>query len=178
MDLDALKDSWNDVEERDGVRLSWNVFPSTRMVRTLLPVLRSRAEFSAGSIQTRRPYRRTLYPSEGEQYTLPSIRASHLQATVSSSVEPLRVSPMQPSPSTHLTSTGMSIYGRGYGSVHSVCSEIPYHLTTKIYPRRPYLPSSIPRTPRSSTNLPDPHPPRRFSYTALIHARRRTVFKR
>jgi protein transport protein SEC23 len=32
MDLDALKDSWNDVEERDGVRLSWNVFPSTRMV--------------------------------------------------------------------------------------------------------------------------------------------------
>lgn len=66
MDLDALKDSWNDVEERDGVRLSWNVFPSTRMVRTLLPLLRSRAELSAGSIQTRRPYRRTLYTPEGK----------------------------------------------------------------------------------------------------------------
>lgn len=27
-----LKESWADVEDRDGVRLSWNVFPSTRMV--------------------------------------------------------------------------------------------------------------------------------------------------
>lgn len=178
MDLDALKDSWNDVEERDGVRLSWNVFPSTRMVRALLPVLRSWAKMSAGSIQTCRPHRRTLHTSERKQYTLPSIRASHLQATMSSSVESLRVSPNQPSPSTHLTSTGMSIFERGYGSAHSVCSEIPYHLITKTYPRRPYLPSCIPRTPRSSTNLPGQHPPRRFSYTALIHARRRTVFKR
>lgn len=32
MDFDALKDQWNEVEDRDGVRLSWNVFPSTRMV--------------------------------------------------------------------------------------------------------------------------------------------------
>lgn len=38
MDLDALKDSWNDVEERDGVRLSWNVFPSTRMEASRLVV--------------------------------------------------------------------------------------------------------------------------------------------
>lgn len=30
---DALKDQWAEVEDRDGVRLSWNVFPSTRMVR-------------------------------------------------------------------------------------------------------------------------------------------------
>jgi protein transport protein SEC23 len=33
MDFEALKDQWNEVEDRDGVRLSWNVFPSTRMVR-------------------------------------------------------------------------------------------------------------------------------------------------
>lgn len=33
MDYEALKDQWNDAEERDGVRLSWNTFPSTRMVR-------------------------------------------------------------------------------------------------------------------------------------------------
>jgi protein transport protein SEC23 len=32
MDFEALKDQWNEVEDRDGVRLSWNVFPSTRMV--------------------------------------------------------------------------------------------------------------------------------------------------
>lgn len=33
MDYDALKEQWGEVEDRDGVRLSWNVFPSTRMVR-------------------------------------------------------------------------------------------------------------------------------------------------
>lgn len=32
MDFDALKDQWNDIEERDGIRLSWNTFPSSRMV--------------------------------------------------------------------------------------------------------------------------------------------------
>lgn len=32
MDYDALKEQWGEVEDRDGVRLSWNVFPSTRMV--------------------------------------------------------------------------------------------------------------------------------------------------
>lgn len=32
---DALKDQWAEVEDRDGVRLSWNVFPSTRMVRVV-----------------------------------------------------------------------------------------------------------------------------------------------
>ena len=35
MDFEALKDQWNEVEDRDGVRLSWNVFPSTRMVRNI-----------------------------------------------------------------------------------------------------------------------------------------------
>jgi hypothetical protein len=33
MDFDALKEQWNDIEERDGIRLSWNTFPSSRMVR-------------------------------------------------------------------------------------------------------------------------------------------------
>lgn len=50
MNFEALKDQWNEVEDRDGVRLSWNVFPSTRMVsRTILealvgidPILRKR----------------------------------------------------------------------------------------------------------------------------------------
>ncbi len=35
MDYDALKEQWGEVEDRDGVRLSWNVFPSTRMVSPL-----------------------------------------------------------------------------------------------------------------------------------------------
>ena len=33
MDYEALKDQWSDVEDRDGIRLSWNTFPSSRMVR-------------------------------------------------------------------------------------------------------------------------------------------------
>ena len=32
MDYEALKDQWSEVEDRDGIRLSWNTFPSTRMV--------------------------------------------------------------------------------------------------------------------------------------------------
>jgi protein transport protein SEC23 len=32
MDYEALKDQWSDVEDRDGIRLSWNTFPSSRMV--------------------------------------------------------------------------------------------------------------------------------------------------
>ena len=36
MDYEALKDQWSEVEDRDGIRLSWNTFPSTRMV-SLVP---------------------------------------------------------------------------------------------------------------------------------------------
>jgi protein transport protein SEC23 len=32
-DFEALKDQWSEVEDRDGVRLSWNTLPSSRMVR-------------------------------------------------------------------------------------------------------------------------------------------------
>jgi protein transport protein SEC23 len=32
-DFEALKDQWSDIEDRDGVRLSWNTFPSSRMVQ-------------------------------------------------------------------------------------------------------------------------------------------------
>ena len=38
MDYDALKDQWSDVEDRDGIRLSWNVFPSSRMVIILYEI--------------------------------------------------------------------------------------------------------------------------------------------
>lgn len=32
MDIEALKEQWSNWEDQDGVRLSWNVFPSSRMV--------------------------------------------------------------------------------------------------------------------------------------------------
>ncbi|PGH23239.1 protein transporter SEC23 [Polytolypa hystricis UAMH7299] len=38
MDYEALKDQWSEVEERDGIRLSWNTFPSTRMEASRLVV--------------------------------------------------------------------------------------------------------------------------------------------
>ncbi|KAK4645554.1 GTPase-activating protein S23 [Podospora pseudocomata] len=38
MDYEQLKESWGEVEDRDGVRLSWNVFPSTRMEASRLVV--------------------------------------------------------------------------------------------------------------------------------------------
>jgi protein transport protein SEC23 len=38
IDYDALKEQWSDVEERDGIRLSWNTFPSTRMEASRLVV--------------------------------------------------------------------------------------------------------------------------------------------
>ena len=31
-DFEALKEQWSEIEDRDGVRLSWNTFPSSRMV--------------------------------------------------------------------------------------------------------------------------------------------------
>ncbi|TEY77669.1 hypothetical protein BOTCAL_0052g00060 [Botryotinia calthae] len=38
MDIEALKEQWSEVEDRDGVRLSWNVFPSSRMEASRLVV--------------------------------------------------------------------------------------------------------------------------------------------
>ncbi|MCJ1414309.1 GTPase-activating protein S23 [Xylographa parallela] len=38
MDYESLKDQWSEVEDRDGIRLSWNVIPSTRMEASRLVV--------------------------------------------------------------------------------------------------------------------------------------------
>ncbi|TGJ76156.1 hypothetical protein E0Z10_g10912 [Xylaria hypoxylon] len=38
MDFEALKEQWSEVEDRDGVRLSWNVFPSSRVEASRLVV--------------------------------------------------------------------------------------------------------------------------------------------
>lgn len=37
MDHEALKEQWSDIEDKDGLRLSWNVIPSTRMVGVISP---------------------------------------------------------------------------------------------------------------------------------------------
>ncbi|KAI5287733.1 GTPase-activating protein S23 [Ascosphaera acerosa] len=40
MDYDTLKDQWSDIEDRDGVRLSWNTFPASRVdaSRMVVPI--------------------------------------------------------------------------------------------------------------------------------------------
>ncbi|KAI9706266.1 MAG: GTPase-activating protein S23 [Bogoriella megaspora] len=38
MDYDSLKEQWSEVEDREGVRLSWNTFPSSRMEASRLVV--------------------------------------------------------------------------------------------------------------------------------------------
>jgi protein transport protein SEC23 len=38
MDYDTLKDQWQQIEERDGLRMSWHVFPSSRMEASRLVV--------------------------------------------------------------------------------------------------------------------------------------------
>ena len=38
MDHEALKEQWSDIEDSDGIRLSWNTFPSTRMEASRLVV--------------------------------------------------------------------------------------------------------------------------------------------
>ncbi|EMC97458.1 hypothetical protein BAUCODRAFT_33174 [Baudoinia panamericana UAMH 10762] len=38
MDYEALKEQWSEIEDRDGVRLAWNTFPSTRMEASRLVV--------------------------------------------------------------------------------------------------------------------------------------------
>jgi hypothetical protein len=67
MDYEALKDQWSDVEDRDGIRLSWNTFPSTRMVG-LLGVLRVYAPpYSFTFAYRKRPDSLSLLPL----FTLP-----------------------------------------------------------------------------------------------------------
>ena len=69
MDYEALKDQWSDVEDRDGIRLSWNTFPSTRMVRDSDPVSPSPHHsliLDIGSVPLGRSHRCRLHPVEGK----------------------------------------------------------------------------------------------------------------
>ena len=79
MDYEALKDQWSEVEERDGVRLSWNVFPSTRMVRSQLLDRQITSDRHAGGFTARCTYRRALHSSERKaRHSAATVRACHL----------------------------------------------------------------------------------------------------
>lgn len=53
-DYEALKDQWSDIEDRDGIRLSWNTFPSSRMVGPSSPAALRNADYVPGSFTSRR----------------------------------------------------------------------------------------------------------------------------
>lgn len=96
MDYEALKEQWSDVEERDGIRLSWNVFPSSRMVRTALeptvPCAPKLTDF-IGSLATRGAHWSSVHTSEREGGLAPaSVRASCLQTAMPLCPKPFLVS--------------------------------------------------------------------------------------
>lgn len=66
MDYDSLKDSWSDVEDRDGVRLSWNTFPSSRMVTCDRFDANLGAKSFVGSFSSCCSHRCGIYSAEGE----------------------------------------------------------------------------------------------------------------
>ena len=87
MDYEALKEQWSEVEDRDGVRLSWNVFPSSRVVSPPPPSCASHSRLPthtlAGSLSSRRTHRRPLYTPKGEaRHTITSVRAYYLQTAM------------------------------------------------------------------------------------------------
>ena len=104
MNYEALKDQWSEIEDRDGVRLSWNTFPSSRMVRAMarrnLELMlitlnlggfapsRSVTSCQAESVVVLiiySPYWSSIYSIEREdRYASASIRTSILQNTMSS----------------------------------------------------------------------------------------------
>jgi len=51
VDYEALKEQWGEIEDRDGVRLSWNTFPSSRMVRVIVCRRCDPADIWTGSIE-------------------------------------------------------------------------------------------------------------------------------
>jgi hypothetical protein len=66
-DFEAMKDHWSEVEDRDGIRLSWNTFPSSRMVRPAYSVdMDGMLIRDTGSFAPRRTHWRAVYTTEGE----------------------------------------------------------------------------------------------------------------
>jgi len=73
MDHEALKEQWSEVEDRDGIRLSWNVFPSSRMVyQGSRESERPDCLRILGSFTTCRSYWCSLHTSQGEARHSPS----------------------------------------------------------------------------------------------------------
>lgn len=94
MDYESLKEHWSEVEDRDGVRLSWNVFPTSRMVGCISYFHQdSNTDTGIGGISSRGPNRSPLHTSERKaRHSLVAIRTRDMQAALSLRSESLLVS--------------------------------------------------------------------------------------
>ena len=90
--FEALKEQWSEIEDRDGIKLSWNVIPSTRMACINYTASRSPSHGSLGSFAARCTHRCPLHPAEREaRQPSVAVRTGHLQATLQSCAQPLCV---------------------------------------------------------------------------------------
>lgn len=97
MDLEAMKEQWGEAEDRDGIRLSWNVFPSSRMVCLVADnELLDHSNINIGSIPPCRPDRSSVHPIEGEaRYATLAVRAYNLQTSLQGCAKPILVCTFQ-----------------------------------------------------------------------------------
>jgi hypothetical protein len=157
MDYETLKDQWSEVEDRDGVRLSWNTFPSTRMVRsnsgtTRLPFLTAFQEASRLVVPIG-----ALYTPLKEKPDTPFLQYEPVtcKQPCRAVLNPFAYVPFlisNPPPFFGLTSTAMLIPEHEYGSAHFASSETRSLLITKTSPSNKSRQSFIPRVPRLSTD--------------------------
>ena len=181
MDYENLKEQWNDVEERDGIRLSWNTFPSSRMVQTR-PYLAAICQYSPLFKEASRlvvPIG-ALYTPLKEKPDTPLLQYEPLTC-----VQQCRavMNPFWYVPPIHPSSpysgadrqSARSISVQGPGHVPSACAATSYLLITRTYPQSRSRQSSILPTPPSSIALHALPPLRQSSSSSLILARKRTA---
>jgi hypothetical protein len=135
-------------------------FPAREWYGALFRRQELRSDSSPGSFETGCSHRSSLHPFEGEAgYTIPTIRTSHMQAALPSSVESFRVRILSRLSSLmrhSLTSIATLIPGREYGSARSASSEILSRLITRTSPSNRFHPSYILQIPRLSTDWRGP----------------------
>lgn len=192
MDYETLKEHWSEVEDRDGVRLSWNVFPTSRMVSTQNHITRHMAKGFEGGVAACGTHRRFVHAAEREtRHSFTAIRARDVQAALPVCFEPVLVRleaqtyPMLRGETTfarrfqsrHLAhlNTVKSMCEPGFGSARSVCREINFPPITRTLPRMPFLPNCTRATRQLNTDFLDLHPRRRFFSTLWTCVRRRIV---
>jgi hypothetical protein len=193
MDYETLKEQWSDVEDRDGVRLSWNVFPSSRMVspEVICKLYSAPLTRKLGGIATRCPHRCPLHPAEGEaRHSSAPIRACHLQTALPLGSQPILVSiwcldmdsgPFYPLRGVKLILTcavAKSMSAQEFGSAPSACQGTSFHHTIRILPQMLSHPNCTLATRPSNIAYHVRPLHRPFSSTLSICARRRTAFLR